>query len=245
MQAETLNCPMCGAAASSDATRCEHCNARLATVACPSCFGLMFIGEKFCSHCGTAAQRVEMPELKSAPCPRCRLDMEAVTVGAVNLRECKRCAGLWLDVATMEKICADKERQTAILGIPVTISEPATVNLETNIRYIPCPACSKLMNRVAFASHSRVIVDVCRGHGTWFDRDELRRVVEFIRAGGLEKAREEELAILAAKKPRPEASPDLGRILSEPQNSDFGLEAGDLGRAISLIADLAFRFLRR
>lgn len=245
MQAETLNCPMCGASASSDATRCEHCNALLATVACPSCFGLMFIGEKFCSHCGTAAQRVETPELKSAPCPRCRLDMEAVTVGAVNLRECQRCAGLWLDVETMEKICADKERQTAILGIPVTISEPATVNLETNIRYIPCPACSKLMNRVAFASHSRVIVDVCRGHGTWFDRDELRRVVEYIRAGGLEKARAEDLAMLAAKRPPPVTSPDGGSILSSTPNVGYGTDFGDLGRAISLVADLVFAFLRR
>ncbi len=34
-----------------------------------------------------------------------------------------------------------------------------------------------------------VIVDVCTHHGTFFDRDELRRIVEFIRDGGLEKAR--------------------------------------------------------
>jgi len=47
MCAETLNCPMCGAAAPSDATSCEHCGARLATGACPSCFGMMFVGEKF------------------------------------------------------------------------------------------------------------------------------------------------------------------------------------------------------
>src|SRR5881628_74928 len=59
MEAATLNCPMCGAAASSEATRCEHCGARLATVACPSCFGMIFVGSKFCPHCGAAAQRVE------------------------------------------------------------------------------------------------------------------------------------------------------------------------------------------
>ena len=33
MAAQSLNCPNCGAAASSEATRCEHCNSRLATVA--------------------------------------------------------------------------------------------------------------------------------------------------------------------------------------------------------------------
>jgi Zn-finger nucleic acid-binding protein len=35
-------------------------------------------------------------------------------------------------------------------------------------------------------------VDICKGHGTWFDRDELSRIVEFIRAGGLEESRTRE-----------------------------------------------------
>jgi Zn-finger nucleic acid-binding protein len=41
-----------------------------------------------------------------------------------------------------------------------------------------------------------VIVDICKGHGTWFDRDELNRIVEFIRAGGLEASRTREKAQL-------------------------------------------------
>ena len=59
MEAQTLNCPMCGAAASSEATQCEHCGARLATVACPSCFGMIFQGAKFCSHCGAKVDRAD------------------------------------------------------------------------------------------------------------------------------------------------------------------------------------------
>jgi Zn-finger nucleic acid-binding protein len=46
-----------------------------------------------------------------------------------------------------------------------------------------------MMNRINFARCSGVIVDVCKGHGTWFDRDELSRIVEFIRGGGLEASR--------------------------------------------------------
>ena len=46
------------------------------------------------------------------------------------------------------------------------------------------------MNRVNFAKCSDVIVDVCKGHGTWFDKDELRQIVEFIRGGGMEQSRE-------------------------------------------------------
>jgi len=48
------------------------------------------------------------------------------------------------------------------------------------------------MNRMNFARCSGVIVDVCRGHGTWFDASELRGIVEFIRAGGLELSRQKE-----------------------------------------------------
>jgi Zn-finger nucleic acid-binding protein len=50
------------------------------------------------------------------------------------------------------------------------------------------------MNRINFARCSGVIVDVCKGHGTWFDRDELSRIVAFIRGGGLAAARDREKA---------------------------------------------------
>ena len=51
------------------------------------------------------------------------------------------------------------------------------------------------MNRINFARCSGVIVDVCRGHGTWFDASELREIVEFIRGGGLELAPKREREI--------------------------------------------------
>ena len=60
------------------------------------------------------------------------------------------------------------------------------------VRYFPCPQCAQLMNRMNFAKCSGVIVDVCRGHGSWFDRDELRAIIEFIRAGGLQLSRQKE-----------------------------------------------------
>ena len=39
-------------------------------------------------------------------------------------------------------------------------------------------------------------MDVCKGHGTWFDKEELTRIVEFIRDGGLEASRLKEKAQL-------------------------------------------------
>lgn len=184
---------MCGAAASTEATRCEHCGARLATVACPNCFGMMFVGEKFCSHCGAQAARTQTADAAPELCPRCRVQMEGVVIGNSNLRECPQCEGIWADAGSLRQICEDKEKQGAVLGMASHLPQQESVDLEQNIHYIPCPACQELMNRVNFANCSHVIVDVCVKHGTWFDRDELRRIVEFIRAGGMEEARRREI----------------------------------------------------
>jgi len=229
MPAETLKCPMCGAPASSEATRCEHCGARLATVACPSCFGMIFIGAKFCSHCGARVERTEVDGAASQLCPRCAVGMNAVVIGGTNLRECPKCEGIWADAASLEQICADREKQAAVLGMANPLPESPDSQIEKNIRYLPCPVCRKLMNRVNFARCSHVVVDVCTKHGTWFDKDELRRIVEFIRGGGLEAARERELSNLEAERRRLKtdqmagAWDDRSPSFDTPNRSDWGL----------------------
>jgi Zn-finger nucleic acid-binding protein len=195
---ETMNCPSCGAPVPSDATSCSHCGSRLAVVACPSCFGMVFAGAKFCSHCGAAIAREEIPTDVKELCPICQIGMDTVVVGATNLRECPQCEGIWADAESLQKICADREQQAAVLGIPHSL--PVDTNSLENVRYVPCPVCNKLMNRVAFAHCSGVVVDVCKAHGTWFDKDELRRIVEFIRAGGLEAERADEMEELERKR---------------------------------------------
>src|SRR5271156_5103024 len=204
MPAETLRCPSCGAGVSSDATRCNFCGVALATVACPVCFGMMFAGAKFCSHCGAKGDRSEVAGGETRQCPRCKVAMKSVAIGTTPLLECGICEGIWVDVETLQKICAERETQAAVLGMPAHPEEP--VKLDTHIMYIPCPVCQQLMNRVNFAHCSAVIVDVCKAHGTWFDKDELRRTVEFIRAGGLEKSRARELADIQDERRKLEAA---------------------------------------
>src|SRR3954467_586128 len=94
--AGTLNCLMCGAAARSDATHCEHCGARLATVACPSCFGMIFQGSRFCNLCGAAISRMET-EASGLVCPHCDTNLGYLRIGKIELAECAKCDGLWLE----------------------------------------------------------------------------------------------------------------------------------------------------
>ncbi len=200
---------MCGAAASSDAPRCEHCGARLATVACPSCFGMMFVGAKFCSHCGAQAARTELAEDAHESCPRCKVEMESVLIGKTKLEECPRCEGIWADAESLRRICADTEQQAAVLGLPMS-QQAGETDVAAPVHYIPCPICHDLMNRVNFAHCSNVIINVCGRHGTWFDKEQLRRIVEFIRAGGLEKSRARELEELKEAEQRARAAAPIG-----------------------------------
>ncbi|HWB58689.1 MAG TPA: zf-TFIIB domain-containing protein [Chthoniobacteraceae bacterium] len=206
MDAGTLNCPMCGAPAASDAAQCTHCGARLATVACPSCFGMIFEGSKFCPHCGAKVDRKEESDPKPRSCPRCHITLTAVALGATKVHECPKCEGLWIDTATYNEICADRDKQAAMLGDLPAIPPDAPLNFHLEEPfYIPCPVCGTLMNRVNFAHCSGIILEICKEDGVWFDHDQLRRVVEFIRAGGLEKSRERDLAQWEAEKRNHEA----------------------------------------
>ena len=58
------------------------------------------------------------------------------------------------------------------------------------------------MNRVNFARCSGVIIDFCRLHGTWFDHQELHRIVQFVQRGGLTKSRALELETLEEERRR-------------------------------------------
>jgi Zn-finger nucleic acid-binding protein len=125
--------------------------------------------------------------------------MVLVTIGSATVLECERCLGLWLDVSSFEKICADREQQSAVLGVALHASTNAA-HETSKVNYVPCPECSQLMNRMNFARCSGVIVDVCKKHGTWFDRDELSRIVEFIHGGGLNASRAKEKIEIAEQR---------------------------------------------
>ena len=201
MEAGTINCPMCGAATSTDAPQCQYCEAQLATVACPSCFAMMFIGSKHCPRCGAPAQREDDVVSAGRKCPRCKTVMQVVSFGNSKGWECASCLGLWLTTSAFEKICADKEQQSAVLG-KASLADHDQATSQPKVNYIPCPECSQLMNRANFARCSGVIIDLCKKHGIWFDRNELSRIIEFIRAGGLEVSRAKEKSALEEERRR-------------------------------------------
>ena len=117
MQAETLNCPNCGAASSTDAPACQFCG--FAPRDC--CLSVVFRDDVHWQQAlSSAAERrrqylkLRMPRIASVLAARVKWSL--VTLGLTTVLECEQCLGLWLDLPSFEKICADREQQSAVLG---------------------------------------------------------------------------------------------------------------------------------
>ena len=149
---------------------------------------MMFKGSKFCPHCGAVAQDPQIGPSVAHACPLCRGQLASVTIGRATLEECVPCLGIWIGVGEFNAICADAEAQVAAMALPM---QPTSSD-DFTVRYLKCPTCGELMNRVNYAHASGVIINTCKQHGIWFDHDGLRRVIEFIRNGGLQKAQARE-----------------------------------------------------
>jgi Zn-finger nucleic acid-binding protein len=165
--------------------------------------------------------------------------MEAVVIGGSKMRECPHCEGIWTDAETLQQICTDREKQAAVLGLASQLPPNEEAEIEDHIRYLPCPVCGELMNRVNFANFSNVIVNVCRQHGTWFDRDELRRIVEFIRAGGMDRARAREMANLEEDRRLARVDSLLSKQPISPLYDEEGWHSG-----VSAVANMLIHLLR-
>jgi Zn-finger nucleic acid-binding protein len=236
--AASLHCPNCGAPVDPALHRCPFCKARLATVSCPSCFSLMFEGSRFCPACGGRAARSE-GETTAATCPDCRLALRELRVGTAAILECGSCDCVWVDAQTFEALCADREAQAAVVhqyagttrpSKPVAPREsvsgsPSGEAPQRGFKYRPCVRCGMMMNRVNFARISGVVVDVCKGHGTFLDPGELHAIVSFIHAGGLERARRRQLVYLREQEKRAlDAERRLARDRARSETQSHGMQ---------------------
>lgn len=228
MEAGALQCPTCGAAVAPNATACPYCRAFLQTVACRRCMGMMFSGCKFCPHCGASTKSVALGRETGRECPRCSGSLHALAIVNLAGEACEDCGGLWLEVVVFDRICSDADYQNAATGIELP---EAPVNTR-EVKYLKCPECRELMNRSAFSKNSGVITDVCRRHGVWLDHDELRRIVEFIQAGGLARARKMEAEDLERRRAALEAQQQM---LDSAYANRFARRGPDLGVFFDLL----------
>ena len=152
----------------------------------------MFAGSRFCAHCGAEVTREMEAGAKPLPCPRCKDEaMQSLLLGTTAVRECGACGGLWLDPQSLQRLVDKREEHTGVIHA-LSAAAPKSKVTQDVVKYLPCPICEKFMNRVNFARASGIIVDMCKEDGVWLDRGELRRIMEFVEAGGMTVSRQRE-----------------------------------------------------
>jgi len=166
-------CPFCSFEIDPSASKCPRCAVDLELARCPRCRALCHLGERHCALCNAELPRTASGDATDAPCPRCEgtlipvLDEE---LAQDALHTCAKCGGIFLGHRTLAR-AAERLRQGGPL--PAILLEHVDPPPD-EVVYLRCPCCLQQMNRKRLA---KMVVDVCRVHGTWFDRGELARVL--------------------------------------------------------------------
>lgn len=194
---QVRRCGACGASVEGTARACPYCRAGLVADAtrlrliCPECFTRNDEANRFCAHCGVEFRPQAVPSGdRELPCPVCHEALTLQGIGGVPVRECARCAGLWVPgehFDALVKKAMESARATPTRGLTAAVGRPPGV-VDHEVTYRDCPECGQPMHRKNFGRRSGIIVDWCREHGTWLDADELERVAAFVLSGGLEQA---------------------------------------------------------
>jgi Zn-finger nucleic acid-binding protein len=123
------------------------------------------------------------------------MPMVAHIVRDTLLDQCENCGGVWLDQVAFERLTDDGDKHGDTLGAVGGLPRPRAPlrDASQQVVYLKCPDCEQRMSRRNFAKRSGVIIDVCNAHGIWFDDEELSRILQFVRAGGLDETRRRDL----------------------------------------------------
>ncbi len=132
----------------------------------------------------------------------CPVDGEVLTSARyeadIQVDECAKCRGIWLDAGELQRIESTKERDYSeeLKGIPDHVARAYEMARQRSEKERTCPSCGKALERREYGYCSRITVDSCPGcSGIWLDRGELSALEVFFegaRAGA--KAGDERVA---------------------------------------------------
>lgn len=106
-------------------------------------------------------------------CPVCKNAMITLELSEVEIDYCTGCDGIWLDAGELELLLGGSCKAEKLINSFEEHSGSSEV-----IR--KCPICRKKMQKIAVrASHPEPLIDKCaKGHGLWFDKGELKNILD-------------------------------------------------------------------
>jgi len=117
---------------------------------------------------GTSAGGSGMYFSGAMRCPKCRSDMEQITVEDIEVDRCSSCHGLWFDAGELGKL-RSKEAAAAL-----DIGDMKVGKEQNKIEHYRCPRCAGPMHRLVDPEQTHIWFEQCGScRGTFFDAGEL------------------------------------------------------------------------
>lgn len=162
---------------------------------CISCSAPLEPNTNRCLYCGVRNDvdlqakhefSIENPRSERI-CPQCNIALQTIDLkinGHLYIERCGECFGLFFDPGEIEIL------------LDYAVSDAETINLKhiqainddryqsKQVKYVKCPDCRILMDRVNFGYRSGVVIDRCGKHGVWLDNGEITHLMEWKKAGG-------------------------------------------------------------
>lgn len=106
-------------------------------------------------------------------CPVCKEPLVVFELDGVELDRCLRCAGTWLDAGEIDHLARLDGGARDPIGSAIA---EASGGVKGKRRCVRCSA------RMWVVTVHRVELDRCpRGHGVWFDKDEMETLIASFR----------------------------------------------------------------
>lgn len=186
---ERLQCSNCAAPVERGDAHCRYCGSslpereRALDTLCPSCFARIHEDSRHCRACGVEIRPQALTPIPDGKrCPRCAGELRIRVLDELAVVECAACEGMWIEAATFDALC-ERTRRAGPVGAPSQNGARGLHRAPDGLGYVACIVCGELMFRRQFGYGGRasgVVVDRCREHGVWLDKDELEAVVRFL-----------------------------------------------------------------
>lgn len=162
---------------------------------CKSCSAALEPNTNRCHYCGVRNDvdleakhefSVSTPH-SNRICPHCNITLQTIELKmgeALYIERCNECFGLFFDPGEIDILL----NSTVTSVDNVNLKHIQNINKDRyqskKVKYIKCPECRMMMNRVNFGYRSGVVIDQCRKHGIWLDNGEITHLMEWKKAGG-------------------------------------------------------------
>jgi Zn-finger nucleic acid-binding protein len=114
-------------------------------------------------------------------CVACNEPMIVLELDEIEIDYCLECGGVWLDSGELELLIGDASEVNKLMAQAVSEAEVMRSGRK-------CPICRKRMEAALIGADTKVEIDRCvNNDGLWFDRGELREILEMMHGEKSEK----------------------------------------------------------